>query len=364
MKIKDISSLIEEIAPLYYQDSYDNSGLIIGHPDDTVKKTLLCTDVTEEVLDEAIKKQCNLVISHHPPIFNAIKKLNGTNAVERIVIKAIQHRIGLYAAHTNLDNASNGVSRIIAEKIGLSNIKVLSPMDKTLRKLVTFCPTSQSGQVRNALFEAGAGHIGNYDCCSYNVEGKGSFRASEKANPFVGKKNIVHFEPETRIETIFPVHLESKIINALLKAHPYEEVAYDIYSLENKNSNYGAGVIGKLLKPVSTGYFLKELKKNLKINCIKHSALTKKSVSIIAVCGGAGHFLTEKAISAGADLFISSEFKHNQFVDYSKKIILSDIGHYEGEQYVKELIKSLIIKKFPKFAVEFSEMGKNPVSYL
>lgn len=364
MKIKDISNLIEETAPLCYQESYDNSGLIIGHRDDTVKKILLCTDVTEEVLDEAINKKCNLIISHHPPIFNALKKLNGTSAVDRIIIKAIQHTIALYAAHTNLDNAANGVSRLIADKIGLSDIKVLSAMDNTLRKLVTFCPTAHSDKVRNAIFNAGAGHIGNYDCCSYNVEGKGSFRASDKANPFVGEKNITHFEPEARIETIFPVHLESQIIKALLNAHPYEEVAYDIYKLENKNPNFGSGVIGKLNKPVNAISFLKQLKKNLKLNCIKHSALTNKNICTVAVCGGAGSFLTEKAIAAGADLFISSEFRHNQFVDYAKRIILSDIGHYEGEQYVKELIKSLIIKKFPKFAVEFSAIENNPVSYL
>ena len=364
MTIKEIVNEIEQLAPLKYQEIYDNSGLIIGLPDDDVNKVLVCFDVTMDVMDEAIAKNCNLIISHHPFIFEALKKINGNSQTERIIIKAIKNNIAIYAAHTNLDNAIMGVNKVFADEIGLINTRILLPQNGVLRKLVTFCPSAQSEAVRNAIFEAGAGHIGTYDNCSFNTTGEGSFRASDKSNPFVGEKNKLHFEKEVRIETIFPLHLENNIIKAMIKAHPYEEVAYDIFSLENKYPNSGAGNIGEIEKPLKDIEFLKFLKKKLKLKSLKHNKLSGKMIRKIAICGGSGSFLINEAIIQNADILITSEFKYNHFIDTQDRIIIADIGHYESEHFAKELIKSILIKKFPKFAVEISGVEINPVFYL
>jgi len=364
MTIRELIKEIELIAPLKYQETYDNSGLIVGSYDDKIKSALICFDVTLDVIEEAIQKKCNLIISHHPVIFEGLKKINGHTSTEKVIIKAIKNDIAIYAAHTNLDNSKLGVNHILADKIGLENTSVLQPQKGVLKKLVTFCPVAQAELVRNAIFNAGAGHIGAYDCCSFNAEGKGSFRASDKSNPFVGEINKLHFENEIRLETIYPVHLENEIVKALLKVHPYEEVAYDIYTLDNSCNNSGAGMIGELKKPLTDIDFLKIIKKMLNLKSIKHNKLTGKLIKKVAVCGGSGSFLIQKACASGADILITSEFKYNHFIDTQEKIIIADIGHYESEHFSKELIKSVLIKKFPKFAVEISQVEKNPVYYL
>jgi len=363
MIIKEIIEELERTAPLRYQESYDNSGLIIGNPEMDITKILICFDLTFEVITEAIDRNAGLIISHHPVIFEPIKKINGKSNIEKIIIAAIQNNIAVYAAHTSLDNAGEGINSIMAKKIGLKNTRVLLPAKNSLRKLVTFCPIKHIDKVRNAIFEAGAGHIGEYDCCSYNITGQGSFRASNKAKPFVGKKNQLHFEDEIRFETIYPVHIENNVINGLLKSHPYEEIAYDIYPLENTYPLFGAGLIGDLNKKITATQFLSDLKKLLNLKCIKHNGSDNKSIKKVALCGGSGSFLIKQAITQGADIFISAEFKHNHYVDYLNNIIIADIGHYESEHFAKDLIKSILIKKFPKFAVEISKTEKNPVFY-
>ena len=364
MTIKELTKEIEQTAPLRYQESYDNSGLIIGSYDDKISKVLICFDATLDVVDEAIQKKCNLIISHHPVIFEGLKKINGNSHTEKVIIKAIKNNIAIYAAHTNLDNSKLGVNQILADKIGLVNISILQPQRGILKKLVTFCPLAQVEDVRNAIFKAGAGHIGAYDCCSFNAEGKGSFRASDKSNPFVGEKNKLHFESEIRLETIYPVHLENDILKALLKSHPYEEVTYDIYALDNPFANCGAGMIGDIDKPLTDIDFLKMLKKKLNLKSIKYNKLTGRFIKKVAICGGSGSFLIQKACAANADILITSEFKYNHFIDTQDKIIIADIGHYESEHFSKELIKSVLIKKFSKFAVEISQVEMNPVYYL
>jgi len=364
MKIKDIIISIEEEAPLQYQESYDNSGLILGVFEQEISKALICFDLTENVLQEAIEKNCQLIISHHPLIFNPLKKINSNNYIDRILIKAIKHDIAIYAAHTNLDNSYNGLNNLFAQKLSLKNSRILAPIKGSLRKITTFCPEDHAGQVRTAICEAGAGKIGNYDFCTYNISGNGSFRALDKAKPFVGNKNELHFEKEVRIEAIYPVHLEKDIISSLIKSHPYEEVAYDIYPLENTYSMIGSGIIGSLETPVNAFDFLKKLKALLNIHIIKHSALNNKTIQTVALCGGAGSFLFKEAIKQKADIFISSEFKYNQFIDCEDKIIIADIGHYESEHFAKELIYDIIKKKFPNFALNFSEQDANPINYM
>ncbi len=363
IKLKEIISYLEHFAPLKLQESYDNAGLIVGNPDTDITSAIVTLDATVEVVDEAIEKKSNLIVAHHPVIFSGLKKITGKNDVERTVLKAIKNDVAIYAAHTNLDSVTGGVNTKICEKIGLKNCKVLQPASDLLKKLVVFIPTAHADKVRTAVFEAGAGYIGNYDYCGYNLEGEGSFRGSEDTDPFVGEKNQVHYEKELRFETIFPGYLQAKVIQTLIKAHPYEEVAYDIYPLDNIYEQVGMGMIGELPEPVSEKYFLSLLKSTFNTGCIKHTALKGTEVKRIAVCGGAGSFLVNQAIAGGADFFVSGDFKYHQFFEAENKIVIADIGHFESEQFTKELFYELLTKKFPKFAVRFSEVNTNPVFY-
>ncbi|HKJ41977.1 MAG TPA: Nif3-like dinuclear metal center hexameric protein [Sunxiuqinia sp.] len=364
MRLKEITNYIEEIAPLAYQESYDNAGLLVGNPRQEVSQALITLDVTEGVIDEAIANNCDLIIAHHPIIFGGLKKLNGKNEVERCVIKAIQNNIALYAAHTNLDSVHGGVNSKICEKLGLQNCRVLSATTGKLKKLVTFIPVDHVEKVRKALFEAGAGHIGHYDSCGYSVSGTGSFRGDETTNPFVGQKGEVHYENENRFETIFPGHLQGKVITALLQAHPYEEVAYDIYALDNANPQVGIGMVGELPTEMSEQDFLQFTKETFDVGAVRYSPLLEKPVKKVAVCGGAGSFLIRQAISAKADVFVTGDLKYHQFFEAEGKLLLADIGHFESEQYTKEVFYELLTKKFPKFAVRLSAVNTNPVNYL
>nr|WP_290637860.1 Nif3-like dinuclear metal center hexameric protein [Labilibaculum sp.] len=364
MKIKDIVSSIEEMAPVSYQESYDNAGLLIGSYKSEVSGVLICLDVVESVVEEAIKKGANLIIAHHPIVFKGLKRFNGNNYVERTVMLAIQNNIAIYAAHTNLDSVKGGVSDRICDLIGLQNRRILSPLAEDLNKLVTFVPTEYAQKVKDALFIAGAGSLGNYDSCSFSNEGIGSFRANEGADPFIGEIGKVHQEDEIRIETVFPKHLKGKILAALLKNHPYEEVAFDIYQLENVNPNVGLGMIGELNEEENTLQFLKRIKKIFGSACVKHTDLVKDKIKTVAVCGGSGSSLLRKAIGQKADVYVSGDFKYHEFFDAEGKIIIADIGHYESEQFTRDIFYEIVTKKFPNFAVYISEINSNPINYL
>lgn len=363
MLINELTSYLESIAPLALQENYDNAGLLTGNLQTEISSVLISLDCTEAVVEEAIQKKCNIIISHHPIIFSGLKKITGSNMVERTVIKAIQNNIALYAIHTNLDNIANGVSYAIAEKLGLVNIKVLSPKKQLLRKLVTFCPVAAEENVRTALFQAGAGHIGNYDECSFGTQGSGSFRATENANPYVGEIGKRHNENEIRIETIFPSYMENKIIKALVKSHPYEEVAYDIYLLENEWKTVGSGVIGDLQNEMTEMEFFKEMKNKFTLPMIKHTEVLGKAVKKVAICGGSGIFTLKSAIREGANLLITADVKYHEFFNAENKIVIADIGHYESELCSKELIFGFIQKKFTNLAISYSNINTNPVFY-
>jgi dinuclear metal center YbgI/SA1388 family protein len=363
MNIKEIITALELFAPLSLQESYDNAGLLIGNANDDCTGVLITLDVTEKVLEEAIGKKTNLIIAHHPLIFGGLKKITGKTATERITIKAIKNDIAVYAIHTNLDNIKDGVNAMICQKIGLTQLSPLVPGEKQLRKLITYCPVDFAEKVRAAIFAAGAGHIGKYDSCSFNSEGTGTFKAGEGANPFVGQRDELHREPETKIETVFPFFLEKKIIQALLSAHPYEEVAFDIYQLENNNQQTGAGMKGILQQPLSKNEFLQLLKEQFKTGCIRYSDFNDHPIKSVAVCGGAGSFLINKALSAGVDAFITGDIKYHDFFIPEGRILLADIGHYESEQYTKELLYTQITKIFPTFAVRISEHNTNSIHY-
>ncbi|MGV3705720.1 MAG: Nif3-like dinuclear metal center hexameric protein [Arcticibacter sp.] len=364
MKIKEITTYLESIAPLSLQEDYDNSGLIVGEPDAEVKAALISLDCTEEVIDEAISSGCNLVISHHPIVFKGLKKFNKKNYVERAVMKAIKHDIALYAIHTNLDHIQGGVNGKICEKLNLQHIQILSPKKNILKKLVTFVPLCHVERVRTAILQAGAGHIGNYSDCSFNISGTGTFKPGDQANPFVGNINELHQEEEVRIETIYPEYLERKVLVALIEAHPYEEVAYDLYPLSNAFYQAGAGMIGTLETPMEELEFLQLTKSALRAKVIRHTALRAKQVRRVAVCGGSGSFLLPAAIAAGADVFVTADFKYHEFFDAEGKIVISDLGHFESEQFTQELLFDVIKKKFPNFAIHLTSIDTNPINYL
>ncbi|MCW3805029.1 Nif3-like dinuclear metal center hexameric protein [Plebeiibacterium marinum] len=364
MQIKNITQILEEFAPPAYQESYDNSGLIIGTQSDEVTGVLITLDVTEEVVDEAIALGYNLIVSHHPIVMGGIKRLNGKNYVERCVIKAIRNNIAIYACHTNADSVLAGVNGEICKRIGLTNCRILAPKTDTLFKIVTFVPEANADEVRNAIFNAGAGHIGNYDSCSFSINGNGTFRGGENTNPFVGLKGELHTEKEIRIETIFPSHLKGKVISALIKVHPYEEVAYDIYPLANNFESAGSGMYGDLEEPEDELSFLNRIKEVFGCGTIKYTALNNRPIKKVAVCGGAGSFLLGKAKAAGADVFISGDFKYHQYFDAENEILIADIGHFESEQFTKEVFFELLTKKIPNFAIRLSKVNTNPIKYL
>jgi len=364
MKVKDISSYLDTEIPIAYQESYDNSGLQVGDPDNEIDTALISLDVTEDVIDEAIEKGCGIIITHHPLIFFPLKKLTGKTYIERILMKAVKNKIAVYSSHTSLDILKDGVSRKMADKLNLQNIKVLSPLKNRLLKLVTYIPESHLEKVREALFETGAGVIGNYDRCSFSQSGTGSFRGGENTNPFAGEKGKFHIEKEVRFETILLSHIKDQVIAALKSTHPYEEVAYDLYSLENEYNEAGFGCVGELPVQIEEKEFLLHLAEIFKAEGIRYSKITGKKIKRVALCGGAGMTLLGEALKSGADVFVTADIKYHDFFNAENKILLADIGHYESEKYSTEILYNLIIKKFPTFAVRFSETNTNPINYL
>src|SRR6201986_4469338 len=363
MKLSQLTTYLESLAPLAYQEDYDNSGLIVGRPDQEIFQALISLDCTEAVVDEAIANNCQVIVSHHPIVFKGLKKFNGKTYVERVVEKAIRNNIAIYAIHTNLDNINTGVNARICETLGVKNTRVLSPKHNLLKKLVTYVPIAQAEQVRNALFHAGAGNIGNYSEASFNAEGTGTFKGNEFSDPYVGEPGIRHTEEEIRIEVIYPANLESKILMALVLVHPYEEVAYDLYNLTNPNQQVGSGMIGELDIAVTEEAFLSFVKEKMQAHVIRHTAFTHKHVKKVAVCGGAGGFLLKQAIAAGADVFITADYKYHEFFDADGKVLIADIGHFESEQFTQQLLYEIIRKKFSTFAVRLTEINTNPVKY-
>jgi dinuclear metal center YbgI/SA1388 family protein len=364
MKLKDLCSFLDSAIPLSFQEGYDNAGLQVGLPDKEISSVLITLDVTEEVLDEAGYAGCDVIISHHPLIFIGIKQLSERSATERILLKAIKQDVAIYSAHTNLDALENGVSRKMAEKLVLKNIKVLVPLKNKLLKLVTFIPENHLEKVREALFGAGAGVIGGYDKCSFSTQGTGSFRAGNDTEPYVGEKEKIHFEKEVRFETVLFSHMKGRVIKALLETHPYEEVAYDLYPLENDNVRAGMGCTGELTESLGEKEFLKLLESVFSAKGIRYSKPTGKKIAKVALCGGAGGPLLYDAIASGADAFVSADIRYHSFFDAGNKILIADIGHFESEKFSTEILYDLIIKKFPKFAVRFSEINTNPINYL
>ena len=364
MKIKEIIQFLEKIAPLNFQESYDNSGLIVGNRENEVTSALVCLDSTEEVVDEAIENRCNLIISHHPVIFSGIKKFTEKSYVERTIIKAIKNDIAIYAMHTNLDNVIGGVNSKIADLLDLRNQKILAPKKDLLRKLVVHVPREHVEELKESLFNVGAGKIGNYKNCSFQTYGEGTFLPMEKANPTIGENGVQRTLEEVKIEIVFPKDIETSIINQMKKTHPYEEVSYQIYILDNFFHDVGSGIFGDLDNEISSLEFLNKLKSVMKTECIRHTGLVKDTIKRVSICGGSGSFLLNQARSVNSDIFISSDFKYHEFFNAEDDIIIADIGHYESEQFTKDLIYDLLINNFSRFAIRLSKVNTNPINYL
>lgn len=361
--IKEILSELERFAPPAFQENYDNCGTLTGNVNEECTGVLLTLDCTEEVVNEAITNNCNLIIAHHPILFKGLKKITGSNYVEKTIILAIKNNICIYAIHTNIDNVINGVNAKIAQKLGLTNLKILAPKSQLLSKLVTFVPEKHHQKVADALFEAGCGNIGNYSNCSFNIKGTGTFKGNEISNPFIGEPQKLSVEPEVRLETVFYSHLKNKVVAALKNNHPYEEVAYDIFENNVEISTIGSGMIGEFDQELTLNDFLINVKKTLSLKQLKHTKAHKNIIKKVAICGGSGVFLLKNAINLGADAFITSDIKYHEFFDAENKLVLIDAGHYETEQFTPEIFYTIIQNKFPTFAVRLSKINTNPVNY-
>lgn len=364
MKIKEVISVIETMAPLAYAEDFDNVGLLVGNPEDETTGILVCHDALENVIDEAISKKCNMVVCFHPILFSGLKKITGKNYVERAVLKAIKNDIAIYAVHTALDNHQNGINKIFCDALGLQNTKILVPKENFIQKLVTYTIPENHQKLRNALFDAGAGNIGNYENCSFNTQGIGSYQGNENSNPEIGERGEFVENTEIKIEVTFEKHLQSKILKALFSNHVYEEVAYEIYDLKNSHQNIGLGMIGELETEMPEKDFLLFVKNKMKADGIRHSEYLGKPIKKVAVLGGSGSFAIKKAIQAGADAFLTADLKYHQFYEAENQLLLADIGHYESERYTKNYIVDYLTKKIPNFAIILSEENTNPVKYL
>ncbi|QMW03857.1 Nif3-like dinuclear metal center hexameric protein [Spirosoma foliorum] len=362
-QIRHLTAYLEAFAPLAYQESYDNSGLIVGDPSTEITGVLVTLDTTEAVIEEAIAKGCNLIVAHHPIVFKGLKKLNGKTYVERTVIKAIKHDIAIYAAHTNLDNVTGGVNFKIAEKLKLQNVRVLAPKSQILSKLVVFVPNADLTAVLTAIYGAGGGRIDTYEHCSFRVNGEGTFKPLDGASPTVGAVGQDETVDEQRLEVLVPTYLENAVVAAMKRAHSYEVPAYDLYPLNNANQTVGSGAIGELEEPMDSSQWLAYLKEQMALNLIRYTPLPDHPIKRVAVCGGVGSFLLPDALRAGADVFITADYKYHEFFDADGRICICDIGHYESEIFTKELIFGHLTKNFSTFAVILSETDTNPIRY-
>jgi dinuclear metal center YbgI/SA1388 family protein len=364
MIIKNITDYLEELAPLQYAEGFDNVGLLVGNYNTELTGVLVTLDTLENIVDEAITKKCNLIVSFHPIIFSGLKKINGNNYIERVILKAIKNDIAIYAIHTALDNSFKGVSAKMAEVLGLANTKVLIPKQGFIKKLTTYVPKKDAEKVRTALFKVGAGAIGNYNNCSFNMDGVGTYKGNENTNPTLGKKGKLHKENETFISVIFETHLEKNLLSTLFKVHPYEEVAYDIVTTDNTHQHIGMGMVGELINPMIEKQFLSFVKEKFNLHGIRHSKLLGKTIKKVAVLGGSGSFAIEAAKSSDTDIYISADFKYHEFYKAENQLVLADIGHYESEQFTKDLLVDYLTKKFRNFAIVLSEKNTNPINYL
>ena len=362
LKIQSVTNALEQWAPPSLALSYDNCGLLVGDPYRLVDKALVSLDVTEAVVQEAIEKQANLIIAHHPVIFKGIRSISPTTDSQRAIILAIKHDISIYAIHTNLDRVNDGVNKALADRLYLTNRSILEEASN-LFKLITFVPTKDLLAVRNALFAIGAGNIGEYEKASFFTSGVGSFQGRSSSNPSIGKAGEFTEVKEEKLEVLLTDTLLSSALKTLKEHHPYEEVAYDIITLHNKNQNHGSGMIGELSESLSSDDFIQYLQERLGLQLVRHSASIENKIKSVAICGGAGFDLLKNARQKGADAFVTADLKYHDFFEADDSLLLCDIGHYESEHWAIQEIKGYLTRNFANFAVLSTTINTNPVHY-
>ncbi|MCW3161180.1 Nif3-like dinuclear metal center hexameric protein [Chryseobacterium oryctis] len=363
MELRKVIAKIEERIKINQAEDFDNVGLLCGVPTRDVSGILVCHDALENVVDEAVEKNCNLIVCFHPIIFSGLKSLTGKNYVERAILKAIENKIAIYAIHTAWDNDFFGVNQGICNQLGLKNLKILQPKKNNLKQLTVFVPKDYSEKVKNALFEAGAGNIGFYDECSFTINGNGSFRPIEGSNPFSGQQNIRENADEDMISVIFEDFKQGKIISAMKSAHPYEEVAYQIYSLDNENHHSGLGMYGEFEEEMDEKDFLHFVKEKFNLEIIKHSDFTGKKIKRVGVLGGSGATGIKSALAKKCDAYLTGDIKYHDYFLAESKMLICDIGHYESEQFVTQQLFEILSQKFSTFAISKSIEKTNPVNY-
>ncbi len=363
MTVAQIAAGLEELAPLPFAEDFDNVGLLVGDPQMEVTGVLVTLDTLEDVLVEAREKGCNLVVSFHPILFQGLKRITGATYVERVVARAIEQRVAIYSMHTALDNVREGVNRKLSEVLGLTQPRTLIPRKGIIKKLVTYVPEGARQALLEKLFEAGAGELGNYTHCSFSTPGEGSFLPGQQARPAIGEKGSLQLEPEQQLHLTFTAEREKAVLQALQANHPYEEVAYELSTLENAYQHLGMGMVGELEAPMEEKAFLQRLRERLHTPCIRHSRLTGNPVRRVAVLGGSGAFAIGAARAAGADMLVTADVKYHQFFQAEGRMVIADVGHYESEQFTKNLLVDYLTEKFPNFAIHLSETQTNPVNY-
>ncbi|QJP34435.1 Nif3-like dinuclear metal center hexameric protein [Nonlabens sp. Ci31] len=362
MKIKDVIAHLEVLAPRFYAEDFDNTGLLTGEKTTDLTGILVTLDCLENVVDEAIDNNCNLIVSFHPIIFSGLKHLQPDDYVRKAVVKAIKNDIAIYATHTALDLAKGGVSYRMAQEMGLNNVKTLIPKSQLIKKLVTYIPQDHFEEVKEALFAAGAGTLGNYSECSFSTDGEGTFRGNEWSKPQLGEALKRSTVKEKALSITFLPHLEAAIKATLINFHPYEEVSFEISTLENSYQNIGMGVIGDLAEALETEEFLRKTKSVFKTGVVRSSFSRKRTIKKVALLGGSGAFAIKNALQSGADAYITADLKYHDFFQ-GQDLLLCDVGHYESEQFTKNLLHEYLKEKFSNFAVLCAQARTNPVNY-
>ena len=363
MTIKHFITKIEKIIPLAQAEDFDNVGLLCGNPEREITSVLICHDALESVVEEAVQKNANVILTFHPIIFSGLKSITGKNYVEKAVLKAIENKIAIIALHTALDNHYFGVNHRICRELGLDQLKILIPKKENLLQLITYVPVDYAEQVKKALFEAGAGNIGFYDECSFSIGGEGTFRPIDGSNPFLGKKGTTEKVNEIQLSVIFEKFKKNQIISAMKFAHPYEEVAYQIYAIENENQYSGLGMFGELSEEMEEKEFLNFVKEKFDLKIIRHSSFTNKKIKKVAVLGGSGASGIKNALQNQCDAYLTADMKYHDFFTAENRILLCDIGHFESEQFVVQQLYEILSEKFTTFAVSKSSINTNPVNY-
>lgn len=363
MKIKEFIKEFEQIIPVRQAEDFDNVGLLCGNPEREISGVLIAHDALEFIIDEAIEKNFNLILCFHPIIFSGLKSITGKNYVERAVLKALENKIAIYAIHTAFDNDYFGVNYKICEVLGLKNQQVLMPKKNQLKKLEVYVPTDSAEKLRNALFVAGAGNIGFYDECSFTIQGDGTFRPLEGSNPVTGTHNERENANEVLLSVIFEDYKKHQILFAMKQNHPYEEVAYQLISLDNENQYTGLGRFGDLETEMNETDFLKFVKEKFNLNIIRHSSLNNKKIRTIGVLGGSGVSGIKAAMSAKCDAYITGDVKYHDFFSAEGKMLICDIGHFESEQFVVQQLFEILSEKFTTFAIAKTTQITNPVNY-